>query len=383
MPLKIGVLVPNSNYLPCLGQDILQALEMGLAEHEGVDYELLVEPAGYNADRLVVIAKIQELLLKHRVDIVTAPLNAGLLEQVKHFFSGQQIPLIVNTLGEDVVSQEGQDPYVFVNSLNLWQSSWMAGYWGTATYGKRACSIAALHDGGYGMGFSFALGLEAQEGALLQAAVTHRQSRAEDPTEIIESVAENNPDFIMGLYAGKEALSFLNAYHKLGYRDRFPLIGLPFMVDETLLDELGPLALGIRSVYGWRGDTDEDRRFTHEFRVRTGRPINGYVLMAYETGHLIAGAVRQMGSAKSVGEQLAAALPTVAVQGPRGTIRFDPESRQVATTDYLREVVEGKEGRLVNQVIAVLETPPLFYEQLKLAQKNLTKQGWLNPYLVA
>ena len=49
MPVKIGVLVPNSNYIPFLAQDIPQALELGLTEHPGVDYELYIEPAGYNS----------------------------------------------------------------------------------------------------------------------------------------------------------------------------------------------------------------------------------------------------------------------------------------------------------------------------------------------
>ncbi|NCJ08051.1 ABC transporter substrate-binding protein [Synechococcales cyanobacterium C] len=383
MPIKIGVLVPNSNYIPFLARDIPHALALGLAENLGMNYELCIEPSGYNADKNVLVSKIQELLVKQQVNVVVAPLNAGLIEDLKPYFSGQQVPLIVNTLGEDVVNHTAQDPYVFINSFNLWQTSWLSGYWGAAEYGKTACSMAAFHDGGYGITFAFGLGLEAQAGKLVHVAVTHRESRVEDPSESIQMIATNHPDFMMGFYAGKETLSFLEAYHRLSYRDSIPLIGLPFMVDESLLDEVGELALGIKTLSCWRRNTREDQAFTQTFQAETGHPVNCYVLMAYETGHLISRAVQQIGINQSLNGKLPEALHAVEFQGPRGLIKFHPETKEVVTTNYLREVVRGEDGRFYNKVIREVDTPALFYEQLALARKNLAKQGWLNPYLVA
>ena len=317
------------------------------------------------------------------MDIVTGPLNAGLLEPLKAHFSGQQVPLLVNTMGADVVKQEAPDPYVFINSFTQWQTSWLSGYWGAAAYGQRGCSLAALHDGGYGMGFAFAVGLEAQNGTLVQVAVTHRNSRLEDPSEFIQQVAETQPDFIMGLYSGKEALSFLNAYHRLGSPSRIPLLGLPGMVDESLLSEAGQLAQGIKSISCWRRDTVADQQLAQTFAELTGHPLNSYVLMAYETGHLIARAVQQSGTNRPTGKQLADVLPMVEFQSPRGLIKFDPETREVSTSYFLREVAQGDDGEFYNQVVEELSPPPLLYEQLDLARKNIPKQGWLNPYLVA
>jgi ABC-type branched-subunit amino acid transport system substrate-binding protein len=383
MPIKIGVVVPHSNYIPFLAQDIPLAMELGLTAYPEVEYELCVEPAGYNADKNVLIGRIQDLLVKHRVDTVTAPLNAGVLEHLTPYCSGQQIPLIVNTLGEDIVSDAAQDPYLFINSFNLWETSWMSGYWGGKEFGKTASSLAAFHDGGYGITFSFALGLEAQQGKNIHAAVTHRGSRVEDPSEAIQAAAASRPDFIMGFYSGKESTSFLRAYHRLGLHNRIPLVGLPFMVDEQLLQELGESALGVKSLSCWRTDTDDHRRFVDTFTTRTGRPVHSYALLAYETGHLLARAVQHIGTDRPVTGHLAEALQAVQYRGPRGVIRFDAKSREVATAVYLREVVRGEDGHVYNKVIDVLEKPPLLFEQLVLARKNLTKQGWMNPYLAA
>lgn len=383
MPIKIGVILPNSNYIPSLARGILGALELALNTYPEINYELCIEPAGYNANKLTLIGKIQALLIKERVDVVTAPLNAGLLVHLNPHFSGQQVPLIVNTLGEDVVSHDAHNPYLFVNSFNLWQTSWLSGYWAASVYGKSACTIAGLHDGGYGMGFAFALGLEAQEGTLVQAAITHRQSRTEDPSDSIKRVVERNPNFIMGLYSGKEAVSFLEAYDRLGLHQSIPLIGLPFMVDESRLAEAGEWALGVQSLSCWRQDTEQNKRFAALFKQQIGRTANCYALMAYETGHLIAQAVQAIGAEGPLADQLPEALQAVEFDGPRGVIKFDAENREVQTVDYLREVVMGEDGRFYNKIVKAVEPPPLFHEQLALARQNLAKQGWLNPYLVA
>ena len=125
MPIKIGVILPNSNYIPSLARGILRALELALNAYPEINYELCIEATSYNANPSVLIGKIQDLLVKAQVDVVVAPLNAGVLSQVKPYFSGQQVPLIVNTLGADVVNLESQSAYLFINSFNLWQSSWI------------------------------------------------------------------------------------------------------------------------------------------------------------------------------------------------------------------------------------------------------------------
>ena len=383
MLIKIGLLAPNSNYLPFLARNIHAAIELGLAENPGVEYELLIEPGGYNADRQVLEGKIQELLVKHQVDVVVAPLNVGSYDHVVPHCSSQSTPLIVLSLGEDVACLDSLNPHLFVNSFNLWQSAWMTGYWGAERYGRKACSMAALHDGGYGMSFSFAIGLEGQGGTVVQSAVTHRESRDEDPSESLRMIAENHPDFIMGFYSGREAVSFLKAYRGLGQEKRIPLVGLPFMVDAALLDEVGDMALGIKTVSCWSRTTPRDAHFTKAFEAKAGRPVDCYSLLAYETGHLIAQAALQIGEGNALLGQLPDALKAVEFDGPRGVIAFDSETGEVRTTDHLREVVKCEDGKYHNKIIETLEVPPLFHEQLGLARKNLAKQGWLNPYLIA
>ena len=128
-----------------------------------------------------------------------------------------------------------------------------------------------------------------------------------------------------------QTLSFLKTYHRLGLRDQIPLMGLPFTVDDRLLDEIGEPALGVRSLSCWRTDTPEHRRFAEAFATQTGRPVHCYALLAYETGHLLARAATQIGVDRPVAGQLADALRGVEFRGPRGVVGFDARTRKVTT----------------------------------------------------
>ena len=385
MSIKIGIPVPNSNFIPRVGKSIVTSLKLGLNSHPSIEYELFLEATGYNADKRVLEDKINGLILKNEVDIVTAPLNPGLLATVGGIFSGQQLPLIINTLGEDIIATEDTNPYVFANSMNLWQSMWALGYWAVGQYGEEICTLAALHDGGYGMAFAFGLGVEANGGRILQTAITHRNSCTEDPSAEIEMIAKNAPAAIFALYSGKESISFLSAYRQLGYLGQIPLIGGPFMVDDSLLSAAGESALAVHTPLSWSADSDapENRGFKERYRELLGEAPHVYALLAYETGCLIALAAGKIGGSQASPTDLAEALTEVAIHGPRGAIGFDPGTREVSTRDHLRQVLRAEDGTLFNKSIATLPLPPLFHEQLALARVNLKKQGWLNPYLIA
>ncbi len=381
MRIKIGVPTPNSNFIPFFAKDYLKALEMGLSQGGVLDYELFPEPCGYCAQKEVVADKVQALLLKQQVDVVVMPLNTGLFEHVSSYFSAQQTPLIITTMGEDVIPPASRNPYLFTNTFNLWRSAWMAGYRGAAKFGKNACTSSGFHDGGYGLSFAFALGVEAQGGKILQAAVTHREARDEDPTETIRMLADKKPDFIMGLYSGKEAISYLGAFRECA--DHIPLMGLAPLADPSVLAEAGADARGIESVCCRPLTCDAYDSFANAFLKDTGRLPNPYALMAYESARLLSLAAERLEGSEPPPGELARALSVASFDGPRGRVSFDNEVAEVETLDYLSEVSIDENGKAVQSGLGKLEAPPIFYEQLDLARKKLTKHGWLNPYLIA
>ncbi len=380
MPLKIGLLVPGSNFIPVFAKDYITAIKMGLGS---IEYELYIESTSYNAERDSLEEKVQKLLINHQVDVVIAPLNVALVEHLKGFFNSNRVPLIVNTLGEDLIFDTAQDPYVFVNSFNLWQTAWMSGYWGAENYGGSACSIAAIHDGGYGMNFAFGLGLEAKDGQIKQTAVTHRESTTEDPSQQLEQLMTNDPDFIFGLYSGKEAISFFNAYKQGEYLTNIPLICLPTTVTEINRREIEDHSPEFKYISCWDMRSEAAIDFSEAIIKETGREVCGYSLLGYETGQMIAKAHERRDDKRSNGEDFGKALLEIEVDGPRGVIKFDPKIHEIQTKSYLVRVSSLNNGAIEQKTVTELKVPPLLFEQMELARQKLTKQGWLNPYLIA
>lgn len=368
---KIGVLAPNSNFVPFLAGDMLKALEVGLAE-ANLDSEIIVGPAGYLADIKMVAPAIQQLILERRVDCIIAPLNVSLIEKIASQFENQGVPLIALNLTEDPLFESARNPFVFVNSFYLWHSAWMSGYLAAQRFGLRGAAMTSLHESGYGLMFAFQLGLEAAQGTLVQTAVTHRNSNTEDPTENILEVAAQNPDFIWAAYSGKEAGSFLSAYKAAGLQNKIPLMTIPTMVSQNIRQAAGEAIDGIWYVTAENPKSDEAANLLAD---ALGRKPNSYALLAYESANLIADAVRRTDKTKNFSEIFPESLEQAQFQSPRGSLRFNKYSGD--TTFYLRRIKDGEDS--FEEVAA----PPILDEQYQLACRKLAKQGWFNPYLCA
>lgn len=373
--MKVGLLLPSSTYMPSVGSDIARCVEVGLATHADDSSAVVIETTRFNASEHEVAPKMQDLLVKHRVDIVVAPLNAALVEPMGRLAAAARTPLVVNTLGEDLVGGDSR-PGVFINSFDLWRSAWMCGNWLVRAHGKSAATVAAMHDGGYGMVFAFGLGVEAAGGRVVSSGVTHRSSATEDPLSILESVVALEPDHIMGFYSGDEAASFQDAWNRLG-STAIPLGWLPDL-GEHRAGAPPSVPAGMRSVGGWARDPSDPLQARLE--TETGNAINAYAVLAYETGALIADAIRQRDSGSST--DLVECLLRAEATGPRGTIRFDPETCETTHRHNLYDVRVGPVG-FTHRFIERLEAPALLDEQVALARKNLMKTGWTNPYLIA
>ena len=369
--LKFGLLPPNSNFVPRLAGDMLTAIELGLAETR-LDAEIVVESAGYNADLKMLVPAIQRLILAGRVDCIIVPLNVSVIESIAEHCRSQAVPLIALNLTEDPLFETSRNPFIFVNSFHLWRSAWMSGYLAAKHFGGRGATMAPIHEGGYGLAFAFQLGLEAAQGGLVQAVVTHRNSNTEDPSASISEIAAQNPDFIWAAYSGKEAISFLDAFRASGLRDKIPLMTIPTMVSQNVRQSAGESIDKIWYVTQKNPETDDS---ANSLADALGREPNPYALLAYEAIHLIAAAVRNAGETKNLAEALPEFLGQSEFQSRDGSVRFN--SGSISNTFYLRQI-NGAED-----TVEKVEAPPLLDEQYQLACKKLVKQGWINPYLCA
>ncbi len=378
MSCKIGLLVPNSNFISHLSRDLTKALSLPL-DKAGSDYEITIETGGFNAEKQAVTSKIQDLIIKQQVDIVVAPLNVSLVEDIRIFCEDQEIPAIIITLGEDTSFHYIQSPFVFIHSLRLWQSAWLTGWHISKTYGENIGFATCMHSAGYGTSMAIGLGIEAAKGNIQHTIVTHTQSRDEDCTEQLEDLNSSNLDAMVAHYASKEALSFWQTYTNIKKDGGLcPLMAMPFLVDEHNLAELGEDAVGIQSISSWSRQSEAYEVFAREFAASTGHQNNVYTLLAYEAGLFIAEALKQASP-----HELHTTLLNTSINSPRGELTYSKNLNELNCKQYLKEVAINKEGELSNNTLYEISAPDLCLEQEELSRLKVPKQGWTNPYLIA
>jgi branched-chain amino acid transport system substrate-binding protein len=279
---------------------------------------------------------------------------------------------------------DGQrNPFIFGNSLNLWQSAYALGYWASQQLGSRAGVAAALHEAGYGIVSAFWLGFcEAGGGTILGTEVTHRQTADDDPTEQVRRLADLSPDFIMAFYSGREGISFVNTYASLGLAGRLPLIASPLMSHGQGLPKMRNHIGGVRTAFSWdlNSRPEEHKRFRRIGKVKVGMEPAVFTLLGYETGLALHAAVA--GRDEITGEQLQEALSGVAFMSPRGPLHLKAETGEVATVDYLQELQARDDGTCTAVTLGTLPLPPSFQRDWDAVKRSDARSGWINPYLV-
>lgn len=373
MAFTIGVLAPRSNYLPGFSNKFITALTQGFSL-AGVDVNIVAVANGYNADRVQLVEKTQQLLMEHQVDALIVPLNTALVADLKPLCEGEQVPLIVLSLGEDVVFQAAQAEGVFFNSFELWHSAWLTGFIAATRHVGNVAGLNAMHDCGYGLGFAMAIGVEAAGQQFVGTAVTHRDSSSEDCQPALAQMMALEPVALIANYSGKEAGDITRDYTAL--ENKIPLYGLHQTVDETLLPSFGDRDLMIHSISPWC--RQNSALFANE--LIDWDTAHAYQLLAFEAAALTGLGLKSADKTWSARKQ---ALAQASFSGPRGCVGLSRDGNaRHGRPQFLRETVRV-DGQWQNCVIESIEVPQLCLDHYDLARQKLSKQGWLNPYLIA
>jgi len=375
---NLGIIVPQSTYLPSLSRDLPIACKMGLGTFEN-KVNLIFESGGYNENVDVIKDKVQGMIMRENLHAVLCPLNSSLIEPLNTLCQLEGVALIVNTMGEDVIFQSALSESLFVNSYHLWHSGWLTGHYASGCEYKNLAGLYARHEAGYGVPLAIAVGAESGDANMKAVQVSHIDSSDESCTELLQELDNLKPDAIIAHHFGKEAISFFRDVEKAELESS--LIALPTLVEDIALNQLGDRIEGMKTVNTFKTDTDYYQDFATEFKKQSGRIAHPHIVMAYESVQLLVKALAT--SEETSFEALISELKRVNISGPRGDTSFNRDNKNSLSRYFIREVSRDESGTLYNKTVSEMEIPELCHEQYELAQKNTQKQGWLNPYLIA
>ena len=386
MPLVIGVLLPTSMMFPGVDQAFLAGFEGAVADIDPPP-RLIIEPIGAGAQLDVVTGRIQRLLLVERPHVIVGVLGAGLLPHVRTFVDQHRTPFIVCNLGGDLPHNGGTPQQcVFWNSLNLWQSTFALGAWAASNVGRNAAVAAAFHESGFGLVDAFYRGfLETGGGRIAGIEVTHRESAIEDPSAAVARLAGASPDFLFGLYSGREGVSFMNAFAAAGLAGRLPLLSTAMMTHGHWLPQMSPHAIGVRTACSWLPGAHPaaEADFARATAARGPRPSpDVWGLLGYEAGLILRAAIARLGHEPATAADLVDALPGVEFSSPRGPMRIDADLREVVTVDHHIEIAADDAGQPAWRSAGALDLPEGYTAHAAAVRAVEAKNGWVNPYLV-
>jgi branched-chain amino acid transport system substrate-binding protein len=126
-----------------------------------------------------------------------------------------------------------------------------------------------------------------------------------------------------------------------------------FMVEEDVLPAEGETALGVRSGLHWSLvlDNAENKKFTADYKAKTGKDANVFAMQGYDTGRVIVEMLNKLQGDTSSVDKMIQTLPGITFASPRGTFALDEKSQAPKQHIYLREVKKGSDGIAHNFIL--------------------------------
>lgn len=374
--LKIGLLLPLNNGYTQLAENYLTGFKSKFASQNNGSYQN-VHTEYYKISEFRFRQKVESLLTENKVDVVVAHASMNLISAVTDLFDQHKKVLIGSILGEKIPVKFLPSQYVFVNSFNLWQSSWAAGKWAANTIGKKAAIVDSFYDSGFDSGNCFKIGFESGGGNEIKTFMAKLPNESVDPLNVLNDIKTFAPDSIFVNLSGSTAINFLRLLTCSSLNETAEIIASPFALNEEALPHIGSSLCGVKSFSSWSPElkTKANIEFLSQLQgLRIENP-DVFHLLGYESALMIA-QIHQNSALHSP----ASILETLRIESPRGVVEVDSKSHFTNAPCYMRKV-DFEKFNLVNNVIGEELADISTDDKLINNDYSGLNSGWINPYL--
>ena len=336
-PVRIGLILTLTGTFAAVGQEMRQAAELYLAQHNGQlggrPAELVVRDDGNDAARSK--AHAQELLGSGVAALGGFGLTPLILS-VAPLVTQARVPAIV--MGASTSSIPTRSPFILRTSFAAPQTTAVFGDWAGRTGSKRVVTMVSDYEPGIDTETWFKRSFETVGGQTVSSLRMPVATSDFAPFLSQAALVQADALFIFvpsGL--GAPILRQLTAMglDKLGRK----LLVAGAVLDEQQIDTIGDAAINLVSAFHYSDAHDSDlrRQFTVPFEQAAGMRSNLMAVGAYDGMALLDAGLSRTGG-NTDGPALLAAMAGQAWESPRGPVSIDPETRDIVQTVYLRRV---------------------------------------------
>jgi branched-chain amino acid transport system substrate-binding protein len=349
--IKVGLVYPLKGEYGVIGTDMRDAWNLWLDQHDGViggrELETVERNEGESVD--TGVAAVQSVL-DADVDVIVGVVSSLTANGAKSLVDAAQKLLIVANAGGADLTGSDRSQYVWRTSFTNAQVSLplgkhVAGLPDVRTVFAAAPNYAAGHEAIAG----FKAGFEANGGGIVTEQLTTFPGTT-NFQPVLTDIRASGANAVYCFYAGTEAIGFVKQFDEFGLRDEMPLFASGFLTEGTVLEAQGDAALGIQTSlhYSTELKSSANDDFVAAFAETYGRAPTVFAVQMWDSALVLDRAVSAAGDVAA--DALVEALGGLGEieDSPRGPWSFDGQTPKESF--YLREVVEGEDGSLVNSV---------------------------------
>ena len=345
--IKIGTLLPYSGVYTVLGEEITNAMILAFEEVgnsiNGKTIELIKGDTEVKPN--IALQKARKLVSSDKVDILVGPVSSSVALAIRNLVVQSKTPLIIPNAGANVLTGEKCSKFITRISFSNYQINAPMGTWLAESGVKSAFLLAPDYAAGKEMMSAFRTKFEEAGGEILGEEYTPFR-KTKDFGPYLARVKNSGADAVYVFYAGGEAINFIKQAHSFGLGDVMKLTGAGWTTSPLFLPAQKDAAIGFIGSLNYVPsiDTKENNNFIKAYKDKFGRAPSEFAVQGYDSGKVIIKAIESLSGNIKDKDQLAEAISSVSIIGPRGPLTIDPRTNNVIQNIYIFKVVNGDQG---------------------------------------
>jgi len=348
-PVRVALILPLTGPFASTGFQIEQAVRLYMARNgdtvAGRKIELLVrDDTGLAPETTKRLA--QEAIARDNVTFLAGFGLTPLAFASAPVATEAKTPMIVMGAATSVVPQ--RSPFIVRAGFTVPQITAPIAQWATKNGIKRVVSSVTDYAPGLECEKTFIRFFQEGGGTLVESMRTPLQNPDYGP--FLQRIKDARPEAAFIFVPSGQGAAVMKQVSERGFREAgIRIIGTGDILDDDLLEAIGPPALGVVASHHYSAahDSPENKAYVADFMKATnGRRPNFMSINGYDGMHVIYETLRKTNGG-GTGEQLVEAAKGLKWLSPRGPISIDPATRDIVQNIYIRRC-EMKDGKIWN-----------------------------------
>ncbi|MGE5171602.1 MAG: ABC transporter substrate-binding protein [Rudaea sp.] len=342
---KIGLILPLTGPFASTGKQIEAACRLYMQQNgdtvAGRKVELIVkDDTGVAPETTKRIA--QELVVRDKVNVLAGFGLTPLALASAPIATESKTPMIVMAAATSIITSKS--PYIVRSGFTLPQVAWPIAEWAAKNNIHSVVTLVTDYAPGLDAEKTFVKRFTGAGGKVVDS--LRVPLRNPDYAPFLQRAKDAKPDALFVFVPSGEGAAVMKQFSDRGLKQAgIQMIGTGDVVDDDLLESMGPVAVGVVTSFHYSAahDSPENKAYVDAFMKANHFRPNFHSLGGYDGMHLIYEAIKKAG-ANADGDKLVEAMKGMKWTSPRGPIQIDPATRDPIQTVYIRkvEMVDGK-----------------------------------------